>query len=507
MKQEYLFETAAVEKLACLSKEDLITWVKGQEDIIEQLRKLNDKLLKEMGIQKEQVVAVQDQLLVLVNKFFGRSSERHPSAKLKAAHEGEQKKFPPKSRVQLPSLRYAQIPLIEQHVELKELPDCSCCGGKLSDSGLTEDSEQLSVIPKKFIVIRLKKHKYRCGSCHGEIVTVPTPPRIKNGSSYGDALMIDVAVAKYDYLLPVERYARMAKDLGVTALPPESLVETTHYVADKLEPIYEAIKTEVLAAEVLHADETPHRMLEGDKKKSWYLWGFSTNRSSYFELHSTRSGDVASTILSQAKCTYLVSDVYSGYKKAVTDANEYRAKNGQLLIENLYCNAHARRKFKESVDSFVVESEYFLDCYQKIYGTNLSRLEMMAVFTEMKMRALKLIMEVPEKSSLCKALSYFLRNFEGLTRCTKDENLPLDNNSQERQMRSPVVGRKTWYGTHSKRGAKTAALLFTIVESCKLNGLNSTEYIEAQIENLNYNRPFLTPAQYHSNPHTASATG
>lgn len=499
MEQEHLFKPANVEKLACLSKADLIAWVKGQEDLIEQLRVLNDNLLKEVRATKEQTLRVQEQLLILKSEFFGRSSEKRPSSQLKKDHELSQQKAPPKERMQLPSLRYPNAPLVERDVEFKEIPNCNHCGEKLADSGMTEDSERLTVIPKKFMVERIKRHKYRCECCHGELVTAPNLPRIKEGSSYGDELIIDVAVSKYDYLLPIERYVRMAEDLGVEGLPPQSLIETTHYLADYLEPIYAGIKTEVRAARVLHADETPHRMLEGDKKKTWYLWGFSTNQSSYFELHNTRSGDVASRFLIEAACTYLVSDVYSGYKKAVTEANEIRRKENLLVVENLYCNAHARRKFKESKENFAEASEYFLDEYERIYhleSINADRAEMRRIFEEMRAYALNEIVQYPEKSSLGKALGYFLKNFVELTRFTKDPSLPIDNNSQERQMRNPVIGRKTWYGTHSKRGAKTAAVLFSIMESCKLNGLNSNEYLKAQVKNLQAGKSIVTPANF-----------
>lgn len=494
--QDYLFEPIPLDKLDTLSKDDFKILVRGLQDTVVQLRQFNEELQRKQEEQAIKEVLLEQQFIVLKSQFFGKSSERRPSSPLQAQYEAEQQKLPPKSRVLLPSLRYPKLPLIEQQVEFKELPSCTCCGSQLMDTGMTEDSEQLSVIPKKFVVIRVKKHKYSCSSCHSEIVTVPTPPRIKEGSCYGDALMIDVAVAKYDYLLPVERYVRMAEDLGVTGLPPQSLIESTHYVADKLEPIYEAIKTEVLAAKVLHADETPHRMLEGSQKKSWYLWGFSTSKSSYFELHGTRSGEVASAILSKALCSHLVSDVYSGYKKAVTDANAIRAKNNLPPINNIYCNAHARRKFDEAKDAFPAESDYFLVQYQRIYRDGASRGDMKTVFNEMRDYAYSIVPEYPEKSSLGRALSYFLRNYEGLTRCLESDELPLDNNAQERQMRNPVIGRKTWYGTHSKRGAKTAAVLFTVIESCKLNGLNSNEYLEAQIENLNYGRAFQTPAEF-----------
>lgn len=508
MKQEYLFEPIPLHKLDTLSKEDFKILVQGLQDTVRQLRDLNSDLKKEQQKEALQTVLLNEQYVLLRSQVFGKSSEKLPSKELKESHDRTQQKLPPKERVQLPSLRYPNIPLTERHIEFKEVPNCSCCGDLLTDSGMTEDSERLTVIPKKFMVERIKRHKYRCAHCHGEMVTAPSLPRIKEGSAYGDELIIDVAVAKYDYLLPVERYVRMAEDLGVEGLPQQSLIETTHYLADYLEPLYEGIKTEVQAAKVLHADETPHRMLEGDKKKSWYLWGFSTPRSSYFELHNTRSGDVASKFLMETACTHLMSDVYSGYKKAVTDANQDRKTKGRDLIQNIYCNAHARRKFKESKENFEVESSYFLDRYQRIYSLDAmkneqskedqikTRSDMREIFKEMRAQALELVPQCPEKSSLGKALSYFLKNFVELTRFTEDVSLPVDNNSQERQMRNPVIGRKTWYGTHSKRGAKTAAILFSIIESCKLNGLNSNEYLEAQVKNLQCGKSFKTPAHY-----------
>ena len=500
--QDYLFDPIPLNKLDTLSKEDFKILVQGLQDTVAQLRTLNTKLKSEQERKNLQTVLLNEQYILLRSKFFGRSSEKRPSSELKKVHEEFQQQFPPKDRVQLPSLRYPNAPLFERDIEFKEIPNCTCCGERLKDSGMTEDSERLTVIPKKFIVERLKRHKYRCGSCHSELVTVPSLPRIKEGSAYGDELIIDVAVSKYDYLLPIERYVRMAEDLEIKGLPPQSLIETTHYLADFLEPLYGGIKNEVCAAPVLHADETPHRMLEGDKKKNWYLWGFSTARSSYFELHNTRSGDVASGFLAGSQCTHLMSDVFSGYKKAVTDANCARTKNGGIAIEQLYCNAHARRKFNDSEENFPNESAYFLEGYQKIYYLNSEcrsievQLEMQSIFNRMRERALELIVQAPEKSSIGKALNYFLKNFNELTKFAADASLPIDNNAQERQMRNPVIGRKTWYGTHSKRGAKTAAILFSIIQSCKLNGLNSNEYIESQVQNIHLNKPLVTPANF-----------
>src|SRR6202012_5031905 len=131
-------------------------------------------------------------------------------------------------------------------------------------------------------------------------------------------------------------------------LPPQSLIELTHSFADFVSPVYTAIKKGVTASRVLHADETPHRMLEGSEKKSWFLWGFSTPEHCFFECHDTRSGDVASDVLIKSACEVLVTDVYSGYGKAVRMTNEKRVEAGLAKIRSAYCNAHARRYFQKA---------------------------------------------------------------------------------------------------------------------------------------------------------------
>ncbi len=83
-----------------------------------------------------------------------------------------------------------------------------------------------------------------------------------------------------------------------------------------------------------------------------------------------------------------------------------------------------------------------------------------------------------------KALSYFLENYDGLTLFLEHADVAIDNNLQERLLRSHVDGRKTWYGTHSERGAETAAIIFSIIETCKLNQVNPREYLEKLAQDL-----------------------
>jgi hypothetical protein len=268
------------------------------------------------------------------------------------------------------------------------------------------------------------------------------------------------------------------------------------------------MKDEVLLARVVHADETPHKMLEGDDKKSWYLWGFSTPTLCLLECHDTRSGDVASEILLNSKAEILVTDVYSGYGKAIKVANRVRLENGKTLLKNANCNAHARRYFFKSQQNYTKDAEFYLDHYHAIYILNAKskgksaeeilelRSQMKPRFEVMQKQAMDDINKFPKDSKLAKAMGYFLENYDGLKLFLTEPDVAIDNNSQERLLRSHVVGRKTWYGTHSERGAETAAILFSIVETCKLNGINPREYFKVLTEELLAGKDEFTPCEY-----------
>ena len=511
-----------IERLDILSKEELINFFKLEQSLRMRFEKEVVLLRNEIAELKqerfdlgsindelrEKKFLVEEQYIILKNKLYGKSSERSPSDGDRfSSYKG--KRGAKRKRVLLPSLRYPNAPLIEREVVFDEVPSCSVCGHKMTDSLMTENSEYLTVVPRQYVVVREKRHKYRCSHCHGDMKTAPVIPRIKPSSSYSDEMILDVALSKYCDLIPIERYSAMAGREGLSDIPPQSLIELTHYLADFVEPVYKEIKKEVLSAKVLHADETPHRMLEGGGDKSWYLWGFSTPQgSSYFEARDSRSGDVASELLIKSKCEYLISDVYTGYGKAVKETNKEREMREESVIKNCFCNAHARRKFKEASTKFSLEVEPFQELYQKIY-----RLEKIArarppnrvlrvrrlmfpIFETMKKMAMENLARFPSKSSIGKAMLYFLKNYNELTMFVTNSQLPIDNNLEERQLRNPVIGRKTWYGNHSKRGAKTSAILFSLVESCKLSGINPREYFKKIVELIHQGKKPPTPRKY-----------
>ncbi len=436
-----------------------------------------------------------DNLITAARILMEREERRRgkPKEAKQNAAKGRQKGEERAESKRLPSERYPELEIVESEVKPDVVPTCSCCGSQMKESGLFDTSEKLEVKPKVYFISRVKRAKYNC-KCSGSMVNTPSSPSIVPSSNYGDSLIIDVALSKYCDLIPIERYVQMAFRQGVVDLPPQSLIGLTHHLANFLTPLYELIKKEVQASEVLMADETTWKMLEGDETNNWFLWGFFSKTACFFEAHNTRSGDVAIKFLEATHAKYLMSDGYAGYSRAISELK----KNGRLITET-HCNAHAYRYFEDAAKTWKDECKPFLEKYGEIYELERSgtpRDKLLPIFEQIKNMCEKLQNSVMSGSGLEKAINYFLNHYPGLTECTKNQDIPLDNNLAERELRSPVVGKKTWYGNHSKRGALTTAILFSIVQSCKLGNVNPRKYFSWVVEQIQQGRTPLTPFQY-----------
>ena len=507
-------------QLKTLPKADLIELILGEQKIRDQLE---DKLKQ----AEEYRISVEGKYIVIKKKLFSSGSERSSqllddkkleNGQLTDSQENntknpddkkKKKKKNNKKRKLLPSQRYPNAPIEDHEVTMETPPSCKYCQDLMHDTGMVDVREKITVIPKKYVITRFNYHIYGC-KCHGHLKTTPTIPQITPGSVYSDDMVLDIAISKYFDLIPIERYVSMAANQGFPGLPANSLIDQTHQLAFFLLGVYSMIKKEVLGESLIHADETPHKMLEGSEKKNWYLWEFSNMIACYFECHSTRSGDVASDFLLDSSIAYLMSDVYSGYKKAIKTCNKERAKKGLKELIAIFCNAHSRRKFCDALPS-TPEAEYFILRYKQIYAIEnelkllssgrrkKARRKIRTILKRMKKRAETFKKCFSSKSGMGKACSYFIKNFEGLSFFTFNISLPIDNNHAERLLRSPVVGRKTWLGTHSEQGAETAAILFSIMQSCRLNKVNPREYLKEVIKSLHESKIGFTPHQYAQN--------
>ena len=163
---------------------------------------------------------------------------------------------------------------------------------------------------------------------------------------------------------------------------------------------------------------------------------------------------------------------------------------------------------EQAILTFPGDYKYFIEQYKAIYkledqirekplyviGEQLKKIT--PYFEDMKAKCAELKDQYPNKHLMTKAMNYFANNYEGLTLCLKDPRVPLDNNQQESRFRNPVVGRKTWLGTHSILGAKTAAVHFTIVESCKQIGANPRAYYKDVVADLLNGGNGFTPLEW-----------
>jgi len=331
--------------------------------------------------------------------------------------------------------------------------------------------------------------------CLGDVKTAPAPPRLKAGSSFGDEVAIDVTVAKYCDHLPIERYVRQARRLGVEEIQSQSLIDQTHYLAQALKPVYEKLKNEVQSAPVIHADETPWKLLEGDERKNWFLWGFFTKTSSYYETHNTRATEVASRFLAKSKTEVLSSDAYSGYGRCTRGTK----------IKNAYCMAHSRRKWIDAEPNYP-ESTPVIEWIGELYGIEreIKGLSPKGRLTERQKRSKPIIhqirdylfeLDVLPKSSIGKARAYMMKFWNGLTLFLGDGRVEIDNNLAERSLRGPVLGRKNFLGNHSIRGANTTATLYSIIESCKMCDVEPYQYLKRTLQAILWDNESFTPAE------------
>jgi transposase len=529
---EFLPETNSKKSIELLDKSELIWRLENTEKTKIDLEKTNhnlktkiDRLQALIAELKQGNLDLNENMILVQETLYAKSSERstkeeiatssNESLQVPGANDDDSKKDKIKRSLK-PSERYPNAEIKIVHVLPEKTPECPCCSYEMQDSGMTEDAEKLSIIPKKIIIELQKRHKFRCSNCQGAIATASLPRSITPGGSYSDRLIIDVGLSKFCDLIPMSRYVAIAERLGIKGLPAQSLIAATHDLALFVRAVYRLLKQEVLSGKVLNADETPHRMLEGDEKENWYHWGFSNQIAAYFDIRDTRSGDVASDFLKLSKCEFLMSDVYSGYGKAIRVTNEYRNAHNLAKIRSIYCNAHSRRYFKKAQKAYPMSAAPFIECYRSIYflesqlttirqkdpdlpdKTKLEiRAKMLPFFEKMKALAQNELNKYSSKSSMVKALNYFLENYEEFTLFITQAELPIDNNAAERILRNPVIGRKTWYGTHSRQGAETTAVLFSIIESCKLNKVNPREYFPELVAAIHKgDAPFTVNRQY-----------
>ena len=445
------------------------------DHLIDRIKELSREVSRLRGAEAAKAQTELDLLKELLARreraLFGDSSEKR-----RAEPSQEESEAPAARRGHGPRPQL-ELPIIEKIHELPETDrSCPVCGGTLSEmSGQCEEAEEVTVVERRFVVVKHKRMKYRC-RCNASVVTAPGPPKLQPGSRYSPEFAVEVAASKYLDHLPLERQARIMRREGLRT-DSQTLWDQLNVLSHHLKPTYEALGARALASPLLHADETNWRMMSGGLPKRWWVWGLSTQDTAVYKILDNRSKKSAKSILAGYQ-GIVMADGYGVYGALS------RASPGFRLVN---CWAHVRRKFHEIEGNFPAESKVMLDHIRDLYAIEREAGDDLALRGQLRNeRSRETIDKIHTwaceqtplpKSGLGRAIRYMLKLWPRLTVFLDNPVVPLDNNAMERGLRGIVVGRKNHYGSKSRRGIEVAAVLYSLFESAKLCGVEPKAYV------------------------------
>ena len=385
----------------------------------------------------------------------------------------------------------ANLPRREIHHE----PDSTTCTCGCQMKRIGEDvAEKLDYVPGVFTVERHVRGKWACTQCE-TITQAPVEAHVIDKGIPTTGLLAQVLVAKYADHLPLYRQETIFGRAGL-AIPRSTLAQWVGTCGVRLQPLVDALKEELLAQPVLHADETPVAMLKpaglrDGKTHRAYLWAyapgaFEAMRAVVYDFCESRAGEHARAFLGDWRGN-LICDDFSGYKASFNQG-----------VTEVGCLAHARRKFFDLHAANKSQiAEHALTQFARVYEIEQQvkdvptkqRLEVRQQRSRAIMDALHEWMllqrqQVAGNSATAKALDYSLKRWSALTRFMDDGQLPVDNNWIENQIRPVAIGRNNWLFAGSLRAGQRAAAVMSLIQSARLNGHDPYAYLKDVLTRL-----------------------
>ncbi len=376
--------------------------------------------------------------------------------------------------------------------EIRHEPASTTCACGCQMTRIGEDvAEKLDYVPGDFTVERHIRGKWACAQCE-RITQAPVEAHVIDKGIPTAGLLAQVLVGKYADHLPLYRQEAIFGRAGL-AIPRSTLAQWVGTCGVRLQPLVEALKSELLGHRVLHADETPVAMLKPGSGKTHraYLWAyapgaFGSIKAVVYDFCESRSGEHARRFLGQWKGS-LICDDFSGYKALIASG-----------VTEAGCLAHARRKFFDLHAAGQSQiAEFALEQFARVYDIErevkeLSSQQRRAVRQQQTKPVLDALhrwmlrqrLLVPGGSATAKALDYSLRRWVALTRFADDGQLPVDNNWIENQIRPVAIGRGNWLFAGSLRAGQRAAAVMSLIQSARMNGHDPYVYLKDVLTRL-----------------------
>ena len=510
---------AAADKKSTYTAAEVAELIRPLADSVELLQKENAELKRKLEHMNEVFANAQ-------RARFGQSSEKNSYVLHDQAsffNEAEKEQAP---KVEEPTPDTILIPqherkkkrsqaemlngLPEEEV-LLELPEdqlvCGKCGGKMKPIGKKFLRHEMQIIPKQIKLLAYYAVTYACDSCEKDtgfahIVTVKPPVPLMKHSLASPSTVAYIMTQKYVDGLPLARQEKMWAREGISLSRATMANWVIQCSQSWLKPLYKHMKQELLTHSVIHADETVVQVLKEDGKPATSesrMWLYASaalirHQVRLFEYQPDRSGKRPEAFL-KGFTGALVTDGYQGYN---------------LLTQVTHCGcwSHARRKWREAMpEGATVKNSKAAVGFQ--YCNKLFAQERKCAAYKPKYRQeyrqnkeLPLLEEYyawlktihPEKGSkLEEAVRYSLNQKQQLTASLSNGEVPISNNLAENAIRPFTLGRKNWLFCDTTKGAEASAIVYSLVESAKANGIEPFAYLQHVLVEL----PYLGKNQSH----------
>ena len=463
------------------------------------------------------------QLAVLRRSRFGRSSEKldraveqlelligdieesqaEIEAKAEAAAQSETLGSSPPKRRRRPSGRTPLPDHLPQEVITHE-PECVCptCGGEKFSRIGADEREVLEYVPSHFKRVLHIRPKMSCRACE-TIVQAPMPSLPIEKGRPGPALLAHVLVSKFGDHQPLHSQAEIFARSGVD-VDRSTMAGWVGQMAALLAPLGDAFARHVRAGCVVHADDTPVPVLDPGrgKTKTGRLWtavrderpfGSTVPPAAFYIYSPDRKAEHARALLEPCH-GFLHADGYAGFD------NLYQTdpKTGVAKLVEVACWAHARRYLYEvHVETSSPAARQALDLIAQLFAIEADirgrspaqrrdarQTYSLPILAELKQFLDTTLAKISGKSSLAQAIRYTTSRWTALTLFTEDGRLEMTNNAAERAMRPIGLGRKNYLFAGSDAGGRRAAIMYTLIESCKLNNIDPEAWLAYVIAHI-----------------------
>jgi transposase len=489
-----------------------------------------ERVREELGRALQENKLLRQKLDVLARRVFGKSSEELDAAQLlllfQKGEAGELPKSPASAEADVAEVQSSTIsrkrparrsgprlpehlPVIEEVLDpepVKACPEAWRCIGE-------EVSEQLDYEPGRFFCRRLIRRKYvRCSESYSAPIIAPLPESLQERCIAAPGLLAQVIVAKYCDHLPLYRQEQIYRSRHGVELPRQTLARWMELSADWLRPIYETIRTGVMAGGYVQVDETPIEYLSPGhgQTRLGYLWTcHRPGAGVFYDWRTSRAASCLGQIIPADFRVTIQSDGYAAYRT-------YRAtRAGAITLAG--CWAHVRRKFFEAREQAPKTTAWLLRQIQHLYRVEARLRERRAgaalraaerapesrLIVERIHRALLLLKSsrrhLPQ-SLVGKAISYALEQWPALGVFLGDGRIEIDNNLVENAIRPTAIGKKNWLFIGQAEAGQRGAILYTLVENCRRLGVDPYTYLRDVLTRLpkmtNWQVKDITPAAW-----------